>query len=300
MKVQEFRELTSQELQSLPMDRTIFVYACGLLEDHGPHLPLDLDVQIARLKRQTLAHWLSQSRPDLRVILLPEVPFGTDGNTSKISLSVRPYVLRDWLVDSTRGLEKLGARHFLVVSGTLSPRHLTAIEDAGKILRTRPLWKGGGLFRKRTTWLGSVDSTPDLSQGFNRSLFFPSPTEHGGELDSSYALKLQILRPPFPELHEHTPQFFEWYRGETQGFWGEPSKASLEVAEAHLKRWVETVGPKALAVLDGASSEKLFRSWYSIVPMNLSTWRVWVLSLLLALVLGVWLFWNFQTMIADF
>src|SRR4051812_27649026 len=126
--------LRRTELDALPKSQTVFFFGVGPLEDHGPHLRMGLDVAEAEWLCRSAAERLEKEKPGWVGVLMPSVPLGIDSDTTELAITVRPHVLRDWLVDACRSLRRAGFSHFVCFSGHLGPRQLTAIEEAGKIL----------------------------------------------------------------------------------------------------------------------------------------------------------------------
>src|SRR3954454_20392093 len=124
----DFNKLSTIHLASLPHDKTVFFFSVGPMDDHGPHLPLSLDLQEATWLSQLSAERLEQQKPGWTAVIMPGTFFGIECNTTRATLRVRPHVLRDWLVDSCISLVHLGFLHFVCFSGHLGPRQLTAIE----------------------------------------------------------------------------------------------------------------------------------------------------------------------------
>ncbi|MCM2322771.1 MAG: creatininase family protein, partial [Oligoflexia bacterium] len=133
----DFAAISSDQLRSLPRSRTVFFFPVGPLEDHGPHLPMGLDLYEARRLCELAAERTEKELPGWTAVLMPPAPLGLEGNTTSLVLSVRGHVLRDWLVDACSALIRQGFLHFACFSGHLGPRQLTAIEDAGKIIRRK-------------------------------------------------------------------------------------------------------------------------------------------------------------------
>ncbi|MCM2276925.1 MAG: creatininase family protein [Oligoflexia bacterium] len=288
----EFAAISAEQLRSLSRARTVFFFPVGPLEDHGPHLPLGMDLHEARRLCELAAERVEKELPGWAAVLMPAAPLGLQGNTTKLVLSVRPHVLRDWLVDACGSLMRQGFLHFACFSGHLGPRQLTAIEDAGKIIRRkaglRRFSRSGQLLPSLVSASSALTTLNDL-----RTPFWPDPEEHGGARDTSVAQALGLL--VIPELPPDQPRNPSWLgRGlnrwmrSASGYWGKPSLATPEQGEVALKSTLERVFPKLRAVWEGSNPNHFFRSWYSLLPPNKSFARGWMLGLLLFLMLVLW------------
>ena len=125
---------------------------------------------------------------------MPCAPLGIDSNTTRVAVTVRGHVLRDWLVDGCRSLIRAGFLHFVCFSGNLGPKQLTAIEEAGKSIRRSGRWgRWAGVMARRNSvspTLISASSALTSWKDVLASPFGPDPEEHGGRRDTSIALAI--------------------------------------------------------------------------------------------------------------
>ena len=296
----EIAKLTAQQLKAMSPERTVFFFAAGPLEDHGPHLPLSMDMMQATQLCFSAAQRLERDMPEWKGVLMPGAPLGIETNTQKIALTVRPHVLRDWLVDSCRGLNKMGFRHFVCFSGHLGPKQLTAIEDAARIVAK------SGMFRPKSLRPGLVSASSALVdiKDLRHSFLFPNPPEHGGQLDTSSALFMK--QAPEPEMipglekrelpHSFMNRAIERLTGKVEGYWGDPAQATAEHGQQQLMDQLDIVFPKLRAVWEGSNPNALFRSWYSILFFNRSFFRAWLLAMTILAMFIAWYWMNFGSL----
>lgn len=298
----EFETLSAHALKSLPAKQTVFFFPVGPLEDHGPHLPLGLDLMEARKLCLLTAEKLEADLPGWTGVILPSAPLGVDSNTSEMKLTVRSHVLRDWLIDACRSLKKMGFFHFVCFSGHLGPKQLTAIEDASKMISRRSLisWISPQS-RKLTPHLSLVSASSALAtlQDVKKAPFWPDPSEHGGQRDTSIALAIDPHRvlETYPSLlpisrpSSALTRSLLRLRKRTRGYWGSPASGEIETGNRILNQVIQEVFPKLRAVWQGSHPDFLFRSWYSILPPNKSFIKGWILAFVL---LGIiWSYLNF-------
>jgi creatinine amidohydrolase len=293
----EFAKLTSQQLLTLSPDRTVFFFPVGPMEDHGSHLPLGLDLMQAFQLCFSTSQRLERELPEWKGVIMPLAPLGLESNTQKIAITVRPHVIRDYLVDSCRSLSKAGYRHFVCFSGHLGPKQLTALEDATRIINRVGKFRSK---RKRVT-LVSASSALVGVKDLKDSLFFPNPKEHGGARDTSWALFMNLVPEPFslPEVpkldppHSLVGRSFERLTGQVEGYWGNPAAATPEQGLAIVQEQVDHVFPKLRAVWEGSSPNALFRSWYSVLFFNKSFFKSWIIAIT---AMGVLVFWYWMNL----
>lgn len=292
--------LSARRLTELPRENTVFFFPVGPYEDHGPHLPLSLDVLEAERLCHLCGERLERELAGWTAVVMPRAPIGINSSTSGISFTTRAHVLRDWLVDFSEPLVRAGFRHFVCFSGELGPRQLTAIEEAGKMLRRRHggTWIGKSLLRKRPPTFSSASSALVSSEQVFSSPLWSDPREHAGGRDTSVALAIapELVDGDYAALPEqrapatYAERALARSRKQLSGYWGDPSKARKDNGERLLDETVREVFPKLRAVWEGSNPEKVFRSWYSIFPPNRSFFKAWLLALLLGLLLSVWFY----------
>ncbi len=300
----EFTKISSFVLENLPRDKSVFFFPVGPLEDHGPHLPLGLDLQEAHFLCTLTAKYLEEQTPGWHGIIMPQAPLGIESNTTRIAITVRPHVLRDWLVDATQSLVRLGFSHFVCYSGHIGPRQLTAIEEAGLIIRKqnrRKRWRSKLMgFKTHYPTLISARSAFIPLKDVLKSPFWPDPIEHGGKRDTSVALALneKEVKPLYKTLSNFPQNSSRWMRNLNRrrnrmtGYWGNPSGAEAALGEQELLKIITRLFPKLKAVWDGANPNSIFRSWYSILPPNKSFFKAWILVACIICLMATWILLN--------
>lgn len=288
----ELTRLSSEQLKALSPDQTVFFFGVGPLEDHGPHLPVGMDLLEAHQLCFSAAERLEREMPGWTGILMPPSPLGIESNTQALRVTVRPHVLRDWLVDACRSLKKAGFRHFVCFSGHLGPKQLTAIEDAARIFNRESRFR----FRGSRAELVSASSSTVTIQDLKHSLFWPDPLEHGGVRDTSIALWMKHVQEPslLQGLVPHNRESSMLNRGlrrlngKVKGYWGDPSQASPEQGKQTVTDAIDHVFPKLRAVWEGSNPNALFRSWYSVLFYNKSFFKSWVMAFITLLIMLAW------------
>ena len=295
-----FERLTASDLKSLSPAQTVFFFPVGPLEDHGPHLPMGTHLFEALHFAVSAAERLEKEQPGWTAVIMPAAPLGINSHTTRLSLTVRPHVLRDWLVDACHGLWKADFRYFVCFSGERGPRQLTAIEDAAKFLRRKAgRLRSSPILRRwsRLPILVSATSAQISAQDVWKSPFWPDPLEHAGMRDTSVMLAIvpDLVRPVYKTLPSSLRPDSRWdrlwqrLRQKTSGYWGSPQDADPEIGKRILDRELDGVFVKLRAVWDGANPESLFRSWYSILPPNRSLFKAWLLAIALLILVIVWI-----------
>ena len=125
------------------VDADVLVVPLGSTEQHGPHLPMSTDTDIAR----ALAHGLATRRPD--VVVAPSLPYGASGEHAGFSgtLSIGQEALELVLVELVRSATET-FRHVLLVNGhggnLDAVRAATARlrDESRDVLAWNPPWRG--------------------------------------------------------------------------------------------------------------------------------------------------------------
>ena len=184
-------------LDALDRERTLAVLTVSPLEEHGPHLPLGVDAFTARYFAREIAERLVAARPGWAAVLAPILYLGSFTLDGIGTITVRPRVVRDALVDYGSSLARAGFRYVLVANGHAGPTHMSALDEASAIVTRRTgvmmASLSGHLFSKFRSgrFLDRVEATlgrpltPEERQAF-------ADDAHGGWWETSMML---LLRP---------------------------------------------------------------------------------------------------------
>jgi creatinine amidohydrolase/Fe(II)-dependent formamide hydrolase-like protein len=300
---QILENLTRQELEALPKDRTVVLIPVGILEDHGPHLPVGLDLQEATHLTYRVATELEAAAPQWKCLIYPPTPLACDSNTDVFRTRVKGSVVREYLFGTCTSLYERGFRHFGILSGSWGPKQLTAIEEAG---RAFVRWHNGFFLLKlrapqRMVTFSSLSSALLPPGEAWRSPLIADPAEHGGKRDVSVRLAMApqdpVARPPL--LAGPESKWSRWMlrlQSKREGYWGsDPEQASREEGEAWLQNSAQTLAAKLRRVIEnGEKGDKVFRSNYGYFLPNYSSFHAFGWAMLGIIILLMWVSWTIQ------
>ena len=292
--IRQFSELHPDEFKLLQPELTVFLFPVGGLEQHGPHLPLGTKLIQAEGLARALVAELSKRMSGWNFVLMPLVPFTVDGITQALALPVRPHVVRDAIVDQCEQLKRLGHRNFIVVNSHLSPRQVTALEEAAKIVTGRSWYVGS------KAQLVSVTSALVEAKHVFESPMIALPEEHGGAGDTSLLLHLSpasvksgyvdLVAVPRPKASMR--RFFTYLSDALDGYWGKPAHASPQDGGVELDSEVQLLCTKLIPWLEKGQGSGQFRSAYRYFPFNWSFAKAYLLLFLIFIMGLFWLFWS--------
>jgi len=290
--IASFSLLNATELAALQPELTVFLFPLGGLEQHGPHLPFGTKLLQAEALTQAVASALQQKMSSWNFVILPVLPLSIDTYTSKSALNVRAHVVRDAIVDQCRSLNRMGFSRFAAISSHLTPRQLSALEDAAKIVSKRRFG------RDRMTLI-SVSSAKVRASEVWKSPMIAIPSEHGGAVDTATVLQLnpKLVGQGYESLSDQpTPvpsagRFIEYFRHSVDGYWGSPKTASGVNAQA-LLREADELAIRMQPVLEGGQGKSFFRSGYRYFPLNGSFFVAYLLAAIFFIVMLFWVMWS--------
>jgi creatinine amidohydrolase len=178
---------TWPEVERLARDpRSVVLLPVGAIEQHGPHLPLVVDLLGAEEIARRLGPRLR--RAGFRPVLAPSLPYGVStlgiGWSGTVSLSVA--TLRRVLVEVVRALAAHGFRRIVLTNYQADPDHLRALALARRdLVRDRRLVVLIAGFAPR-----APVPNPMVNPAVRRRLRSANPDAewHSGELETSVVL----------------------------------------------------------------------------------------------------------------
>ncbi len=132
MAVLRAEELTYTKIRRLDPARAIAFQPVSALEVHGPHLPLGMDVYMARWMAEETARRFAEKHPEWTVVALPALTIGTDELPLRGSMEASQRAVYSTLVAHGRSLARAGFGTVVVTNGHGGPRHAAALEAASR------------------------------------------------------------------------------------------------------------------------------------------------------------------------
>ena len=136
-RIYKLEELNWPQIDALDRERTMFILPIGMLEQHGPHLPIGSDTFGVTFEADGIVRRVARALPQWNVVLMPPVNYGHGGANVIGGQLVHPgtYGLRQ---STLRALvADLGAQVALnrfkwvfVLNGHASPTHNIATNEA--------------------------------------------------------------------------------------------------------------------------------------------------------------------------
>jgi creatinine amidohydrolase len=123
-------EMSYARVRRLDRGQSIAFFPVSALEVHGPHLPLGMDLFMARWMAEETARRFAERHPDWTVVQLPPLTLGADELPLRGSLDAPPRALYRVLLAHGRGLARAGYGSVVVTNGHGGPRHAAALEAA--------------------------------------------------------------------------------------------------------------------------------------------------------------------------
>lgn len=244
--IRRMEELTWIELDQLPRERVMVFITLSPLEQHGPHLPLGMDLYGAEYLTRRFADAFLEKHPEWTLLLTPPLALGSNAFDFPGGLFTRQRVVRDLLVDYGASLARHGFKNIVVVSVHGGTGHLVAMEEAAEIVsrrfKARMISPSGAIAAKFFTgeYLDDLDEilptplTPEDREHLQMDW-------HAGWWETSLMLlcRPDLVKDDYTQLD---PVLVEDFRkindnlcrnvGGGAGYLGNPARATREFAEA--------------------------------------------------------------------
>ena len=110
-----WEQMTWPEIEDYLKKVDTVLLPCGAIEQHGPHLPVDVDFFDARY----MAHGVAEACAEPRPLVLPTIPYGVSYHHDdfKGTLSVTNDALSKFIYDIGMSLAKNGVRKIIILNG---------------------------------------------------------------------------------------------------------------------------------------------------------------------------------------
>lgn len=136
-RVLAIADLNWRQIADLDRQKTLFLLTVGMLEEHGPHLPIASDTIGVEHEARSVADSLRQALPDWQVVLMPTVNYGSSGANQIGNVAIHPgtyglrqSTLRSLVADIGAQIAQNGFKWVFVLNGHGAPTHHLAVNDA--------------------------------------------------------------------------------------------------------------------------------------------------------------------------
>jgi creatinine amidohydrolase len=244
-------EMTADEVASAAKAGAVALWAFGVIEQHGPHLPTGTDIYLPAAKLRHTRALLAER--GITAIIVPAYYWGVNHVSGAFPASprVRPEVMAELMSDVIASLSDDGFRHLFCVTGHGDAEHNRTIHEGIRRGRAgRPI---------RASFLADIGMVKRLGFAADDALVTPFQAApigpprpymdvHAGEFETSAmlathpALVRDAVLPSLVPTNFVLEDLMEWRRGLEHakrktplGYLGDPAAASLEQGQRSLE-----------------------------------------------------------------
>jgi creatinine amidohydrolase len=129
-------DLAWPEVEAAIKQKAIVLLPVGVIEEHGPHMGLAVDIYAACMVARLAKHQL-ESR-GIQTLIAPPFYWGINGFTSRFagSFSVRPETMKAVLLDTLASLKNWGVNYIFILNWHGEGKHNLVILEAVKEAQT--------------------------------------------------------------------------------------------------------------------------------------------------------------------
>ena len=265
-------DLSWPDVEALDRNRTMFLLTIGMLEEHGPHLPIASDTFGVEYEARGVAERMSQSLPDWNVVAMPTLHYGSSGANQIGNVAVHPgtyglrqSTLRAIVADIGGQIAQNGFKWIFVMNGHGAPTHHIAVNDAcdfvtetfkATMVNVSGLFNADASIQAKGEAIAAKYFTATELSSFGRDL-------HGGVAETSAVLAVRpdLVRASYKSL----PSYAVGSLSETRevarkpgwpGYFSAPARASADYGRDVEAWWVEGMSD---LILQGVRGDLLGR-----------------------------------------
>jgi creatinine amidohydrolase len=254
-RILELAELRFPQIDALDRERTMFILPIGMLEEHGPHLPIASDTFGVMFEADGVAKRVSRQLPQWNVVMMPPLHYGETGANEIGGVFIHPgtygirhTTLRSLVADIGGQVAQNGFKWIFVLTGHGSPTHGVAVNDACDFVSETfgvSMLHVSGLFRadekiqsRAKTIAAKHFSAADIAS-FGLDV-------HAGVSETSVnlALRPNLVAPGYRKLPANSGQTFDELQAIAtkpgwQGYLSAPAKATAAYGRDIETWWVD-------------------------------------------------------------
>jgi creatinine amidohydrolase len=254
-RIFKLEELAWPEIDALDRQRTLFILPVGMVEQHGPHLPVGADTMGVMYEANAAAARVSRALPEWNVVMMPVMNYGQGGANQLGNISVHPgtygirqSTLRALVADVGGQIAQNGFKWIFVLNGHGAPTQNVALNEACDfvsetfrvtMLHLTALFRGDAAIQARGDKMNATYFRADALSSFGMDV-------HAGVSETSgmLAVRPDLVRPVFKSLPSRAGRSFEELRQIAttpgwQGYLSSPAAATAAHGRAVEEWWIE-------------------------------------------------------------
>jgi creatinine amidohydrolase len=137
VRIYKLDELRWPQIDALDRERTLFVLTIGMLEEHGPHLPIGADTIGVAHEADEVVRRVAAALPSWNAVVLPRLDYGTAGANllggqvvHPGTYGVRQSTIRAIVADIGAQVARNRFKWIFVLTGHAAPPHGAAVNEA--------------------------------------------------------------------------------------------------------------------------------------------------------------------------
>ena len=270
-RVYRLEELRGPQVDALDRERTLFILPVGMLEVHGPHLPIGNDTIGVLYEAGEVSRRLTRALPQWNVVMMPPIDYGQSGANDLGGLLVHPgtyairqSTLRSLVADVGGQLAQNGFKWIFVLNGHGAPTHNIAINEACDFISERYR-----VTMLHVTALLRADTDAQAAARKTDSRFFSDAAQasfgldlHAGVSETSgmLAIRPNLVDPQYRKLPSRAGRTIDELRTIAgtpgwQGYLSDPAKGTAAYGRAVEAGWIDGF---TTLILRAARGENLF------------------------------------------
>lgn len=267
--IYRIEELTAPQIDALNRDQTLFILPIGMLEQHGPHLPIGSDSFGVSYSVAEISKRLGKPLPGWNIVLMPAINYGEGGANEIGNIQVHPgtygirqSTLRSIVADVGGQLAQNRFKWIFVIHGHGAPTHNLAISEACDFISET--------FKITMLNLMSMGMADEAMAAKARQIAakYYSPPElasfgvdiHAGLSETSGVLAIQprLVNEVYKTLPSRPGRSFAELRqialsSGWQGYFSSPAKAKTAYGKEDNEAWVEGLSSFIVRAVHGES-----------------------------------------------
>ena len=254
-KIFHLEELRWPQIDAFDRQQTLFILPVGMIEEHGPHLPVGTDTLGLNYEVDNVSRRVSAALPGWNIVVMPSISYGQSGANDlggrlihPGTYGIRQTTLRSLVADLGSQVAQNGFKWIFVLNGHGAPTHNIALSEAADfvsetfrvtMLHVTALLRADTAIQARGQAIHEKFFSEEELASFGMDI-------HAGVSETSgmLAIRPDLVDSTYNALPRQVGQLVAELREIAsapgwQGYFSDPAKASAAHGQAVENGWIE-------------------------------------------------------------